>query len=324
MILHALSTPELTAGSENEAVRLALAGLLTEHGKERLAAPKALGERVRLAMGDWYASRKQAQAIEWYEGLIAEVKAAPTAASNPPAALEQLAKYYQARGEYAKAVAILERVEMYTQLPYYLGHAMVDAAEMYRSAGDDKKAEAFYARATEVGNGYDAGRALLLQAYFYYAGGSLDQARKYSRQALDRFQALKDANLINASRDFIEQAQTLLTYSETWQKEPIISKPREVRVKADEDVNFSDSLFARFRVRTLRDVPLAATCDNPKVKVRVESDTILNSARFKYFVEKQVIIEIPLIEAQKGFDAVVHVSSPNLEGQVQVLLHVEP
>jgi len=201
---------------------------------------------------------------------------------------------------------------------------MLNAAEMYRFAGDDKKAEAFYARATEVGNGYDAGRALLLQAYFYYSNGSLDQARKYSRQALDRFQALEDANLINASRDFAEQAQTLLTYSETWQKEPIICKPREVRVKTDEDVNFSDLLFARFRVRTLRDVPLTAVCYNPKIKVRIESDTILNSARFKYFVEKQVIIEIPLLEAQKGLDAVVRVSSPSLEGQAQVPLHVEP
>lgn len=263
-LLYALSTPTLLDESlENEPVRLGLAGLLIEHGAERL--PEALkNARLKRWIAYYFAGVPDARAVPLLEELLAEIRQpAPNEAEAVRAIylLMRLSGYYEKAGDANKAAETLLRAEDYARgfampdgaggrvvpIAGMVANRLLDAAQLYQRAGQPEKARELYARIAKYGYGWATGAALLHQAIqlvkqhrhtearellqtpvqglyadqvqvallsllgrSYRATGNLEEARRYSKSALQQYQALKNPLQNDGLEAWVKAAQDIV------------------------------------------------------------------------------------------------------------------
>ncbi len=147
---------------QGETARAALAGLLAEHGGERLKEweekPESLAVRVRLWLGEHYGKQGDERAVPLLESVLAygqkQAQAMPEKKlKNAPAtyfaAAERLAWFYRDKGKPEEAAKAWLRVpELLNESDWWVGDAQVEAAWVYTRV-DENKAEQSYRKAAQ-------------------------------------------------------------------------------------------------------------------------------------------------------------------------------
>lgn len=144
---------------------------------------------------------------------------------------------------------------------------------------------------------------LTLLSYSYYLEGKFDLAKQYARKSIAQYQSLKNPGKNQGLESEMDKAKGILSWSERWEKQPIIVEPTEIRVLGRWKEKFSWSL----QIQTDPAIPLTITVDNPKVHI-LHADKPANLKEF-YF-EKQVAVEIARENMGESVLANLIVSSP--------------
>jgi tetratricopeptide (TPR) repeat protein len=294
--LNADALPALLAQAEesnaaHKAARLALAGLLVRHDPELLQAPEKLGHRVRLALADYYASTHDEKAVAIYESLLAEVeKGGPQ--PREVFEVDKLAEYYKSAGQIDKAAEVMARAGTYTTVPALVGNGWVEAARLYRQAGEDEKADALYRKvittssewgwakglaiydwaSTLIAEGkYEEARKLLktpvtgqyaeqtripalcLLGFSYFQTQDFAMARQYSQEAITQYEALKNPLQNEGLQEIVEAAKNRLQTMAEW-KDKIFDLPLK-RLVAQRGVG--GTYHARLYVHSFQDRQVA-------------------------------------------------------------------
>ena len=340
-------------GQRDAAVRRALAGLLVEHGAERLKNAAALSPQLRLWLADYYQANQDVRAVALAESILAEIKSPVKGESSLVfQTVERLAWYYRDRGEYERGARMwLLMAGYHADVGWWTPDALIEAARLYAQAGQVEKAGELYARVPQYGNGWAAGLALsdqgwaliqrgkheearkllrqsfagtgangvrpamlLMLANSYFQTGDLSMARSLIEESIAQYNALTEKPQLMAS--FLKDAQQLLSRIEQLASEPIICEPREIYITVGRE---KELIRKELSIRSFKVFPLTVTTDNPKVKVIDNGSGGDN----KLYFQKGVIIQIAPEALKEDFEATLTVSSPKLaQKQVRVPVHV--
>jgi tetratricopeptide (TPR) repeat protein len=292
----------------------------------------------------------QAMTREWVEKWEAGDKAKINGAVP---GLHPLAWFYQGKGEKEKAAQTYERSAEYSVASAWVGSALVEAARLYGDVGQKEKSEVLYERALREGGGWSKGvamydrasalmkegrqdeaRKLLIQAAAgqntepvkvsllsllsrsYYLNGEFGEAYKYSKEAIA--QANRVEFLPNKGLEVqLNVANTILRWSEQWERGPTVIEPRELRLIIR---NWDkEPVIQRIFVHTFRPTTLEVTVNNPKIQVSLAKQSQDN----EYYSQKQILVEIAPYALAMSTDAEVSIHSPHFSDVIQVPLHVE-
>jgi len=339
-------TGTMVAGEAHNSVRLALAGLLAQHGGKALEDTAKLPSRVQLALADYYAGVGDEKAVPLYEILLSAVKQ-----DGPQPRwvfeLESLANFHKAKGRLAEAAATLAAVESYSTMPDMRGNVQISAARLYRRAGDDDKANALYTKIQKEGGTWAWGvglaiwdqanwligkdrhkeaRALLdqplqgryadqikigllaMRAYSYYRNAEWEAARRASLETVAYFKTLGETLKGEDIEAQVEAAQGYLALIDQWQKTPLIAEPAgiEETVPAVPNPAAPKTTTRRFTVSMHRAVPLTVAVEGKGLKATLVEKPPLDQGTS---CEQQVIVEWATADATAGIDAAVIVTS---------------
>ena len=234
-----------------------------------MPAPLAIESAIARQIADQYALAGDERAVSHYEQLLAAVeKQGPQEIEVPEVA--QLAEFYKATGQPAKAAEVLARTARYMKSPaYIIGNSMVEAARLYREAGDEVKANEMYRKVIETPSEwgwakgiaiYELSSALItagrhkeaqgllstpfggahaeqiqialvsLLARSYYASGDLERARQASGQVA--VLVAKAGTVLGGEglEEQVEAARQMEEWSAKWQKSGLVVEPVEIRL----------------------------------------------------------------------------------------------
>lgn len=339
-------------GKIDAGLRQSLMALLVRHGGERLQDPSKLTPKVRLWLGDYYQASKDARAVPVLESVLAELQDKSKNKGREPLVfqtVERLAWHYRDAGQLEKAAETWLRLEQLLPEPnWMMADASVEAARLYTQMGDEKKADELYSKVPQYGQAWFTGvalfdqvsqsinqgkhekaRKLLFQSVTgdvtpikaslfsllsksYYCTGEWDKARKYSEEAIERFNRLENSARNEELKAEVNMVQARLRWSEQWLVSPILCEPRELHVPLHQ---VNKPIMKRLSIRMFRAAPLTVVSNDPKVKVQLldkEQDS-------EYFVEKEILVEVSPEPHQKDFNALLTITSPQFPAaQVQV------
>lgn len=284
----------------DDALRRALVKLLVEHGGERLKDTGKLPITVRLWMADYYGNIGDERVLALVESVIADLK--PGAVGQEDVALqavERLGWYWRDKGEYEKGAQAWERLPlMFKVQSWWSADAMVEAARMWKSAGQNEKAQALYAKVAPIGDDWLTGlaswdqarsligkgehekaRAILMQhplksgqaqilkysllAYSYYRTGDFDKARQWAAQAINKHLGLKDEERKRDLDDAMYFAYSVFTWTEQWSKKILVCWPPAITVER------GAATSSQINLRTFPQRDLSVKVDRPGVQVRL-------------------------------------------------------
>jgi tetratricopeptide (TPR) repeat protein len=325
--LRLLTAQASESDEAHQTVRLALGGLLARHDAEAAQSPEKWSDPVRLAVADYWASVGDERAVALYEGLLAEKERAGQAERWVPE-LEKLARYYQTVGQPVKGAEVMTRMEKYTTDAAQIGNGWVEAARLYRQAGEDEKAEALYRKVIETPSewGWAKGLAIydhtstlisvgkyeearkLLQtpitgqyadqikialtanmAWSYYLLGDFDEAQKYCLKAIAQYNSLRHPLQGEGLEAELAKSQAILDQVEDWTHEPIKCDPLHVDVLVSQ--NAKEPIERWVTVVAFAPTPLEATCSNPKITIQITDNWQRNSLTMELRIKVKIAAE---------------------------------
>jgi predicted negative regulator of RcsB-dependent stress response len=180
----------------------------------------------------------------------------------------------------------------------------------------------------EKGN-YDEGRKLLLQVLAssdgelrmalllvlsrsFYRTGDFTSAYHYASEAISQQSANPNQNLTV----FVKDATEIVASIEQWNRTPILCDPQQLIIASDPKVHANRPVVRRLKARTLRNVPLVVSVDDPSFKARVVQDNGWEVEQIDtpgYIYEKEVIIEVAAQALKEGAQATLVISSPEFK-----------
>ena len=223
-----------------------LAELLARHGDALLEQPEALPLVARVALADFYARQKDARAIALYESVLRE-RVAGGKSVRPVSEVWSLAGFYRDTGEVERAVATYLRAGDYSTSRHMIDEMKIEAARLLRANGKSERAGLLYQQVQSEGAGwmkgmalYDEARALMAQGQHeearqllktpvegknaeqvkvgllallgdsYLRTGDMEEARRYSRSALEQYNGLSKPLQGEGLREVVHAAQERL------------------------------------------------------------------------------------------------------------------
>lgn len=183
---------------QGETARAALAGLLDDHGGERLREweekPESLALRVRLWLGEHYGKKGDERAVPLLESVLSEGQKQAQAMlekklKNAPAtyfiAAERLAWFYRDQGKPEEAAQAWLRVpQLHDESDWRVADALVETARSYTQAGDKTKAQAAYDQVPQYGQAWYSGLAIYDQALALIEANKHAEGRALLQQPL--------------------------------------------------------------------------------------------------------------------------------------------
>lgn len=154
-------------GQSDNSLRLSLAGVLVNHGGERLQEVSKVPLPVRVWLADYFQNQKDARVLTWGESVLSELKVPQGEAQERLAfqAIERMGWFYRDQGQYEKgAQNWLRLLTLVSPGSSSQPDAMLEAARLYTAAGQSREARELYARVDQSDNGHFRGMALYDQA----------------------------------------------------------------------------------------------------------------------------------------------------------------
>lgn len=154
-------------GQNDDRLRLSMAGVLVNHGGERLKDVSKVPLPVRVWLADYFQNQGDARVLTWGESVLSELKAPKGEAQERMAfqAIERMGWFYRDQGQYEKgAQTWLRLTSLISSQSPSQPDALLEAARLYEQSGDASKAQLLYARVEQGSNTKMRGLAFYDQA----------------------------------------------------------------------------------------------------------------------------------------------------------------
>jgi tetratricopeptide (TPR) repeat protein len=338
------------AGKKNEKVRRQLAGLLAEHGGEKLQPMEKLPPTVRLWLADYYQAIKDERCVALCESILHEIKASVKDESALVfQSIERLGWFYRNVGQYEKSGQSWLRMKDYhDHVGWWIPDSLVAAARQYKRAGNQAKAQELYAQVPAFGNGWFTGlalydqaeelvnkgqhiesRKLLLQevkgdraetiqvalwallSSSYYATGEFNLAQEYAKSALNQYKTLRNPPTDLGFKLQISIAEKVLEWSEKWLKQPFFV---ERRVIVGSRKPGQEVTAGSIYIRSSKPLPFSIQTSDPRVKVQQatppEPKLVLGK---QFYFEQEVTWEWVQQKDEQNLKSKITISSPEVK-----------
>jgi tetratricopeptide (TPR) repeat protein len=346
-----------------------LVEVMVRYLPERVTKPESLSASIQYRVGDYFFKKREARGAEIFGKLLAEIRKKPaeTKVAKPwyhPLVVTRLGEWHRSRGDYAAALNILTDALTVSQQANYAADWSLQAARSYRALGDKERARKFYQQAKTYGQSWYVGLALFdeardlmaagrheearqllkqpvtgegasmaqvsllsLQAHSYFLTGDFEAAQQVGKEAKQLFESLSSNQKERVQTSF-DLSRTALERITQWQTTPIQCKPSHLAVQGNKQQ--TTSLIRRFKVRTLRDVPLRVETDDKRLTARIVENDGWQTANQKREissdkgVEKEVVVVIAPEMLWENGQSALKINSPEIpDFMVQVTMRVQ-
>ena len=283
------------------------------------AAAFLASERLAWFYRDSDQHEKEVQSWLGLPVLLAETPLQKSTNWMLPDALIGAARGYNALGQDEKARGLYAQIPQYGH-GWFTGLALNDQASALVSKGKHKEARQLLDTPLKDQGDEQIRIALLsLQALSYYKTGELEAASRSAQQVVEQVSSVKLRSGMGLEAT-VNVAQAILNWGARWAENPIVAEPTELRVVLPIPFTSNDKVTRRVFIRSLRDVPLIVTADDPHIKVHFAED----KRETDYFVQKEIVVEVSPQDQGKSRDVNLMVSSPQFPAyQAQIPIHIE-
>jgi tetratricopeptide (TPR) repeat protein len=329
-----------------------LAEVVANKAPELIADVEKVAPQAKLRLAPYFLEVRDPRAVPFYESILAAIPQPPRDQDALP--VFKLSDYYAAIGDYKKAAETRERMKDYTTNPKFLANSEIETARFYQRMGEEEKAQKNYDGVSRHGYGWATGlvlydrasalvdkgkhqeaRELLMKSvegeyadqikvfmlsllgYSCYRTDEFEKAKKFAEAAIAQYKSLNPPLQREGLENQVFIAEQCLHWIEQRKKYPIVCDPDELNVV----VNRREKPFVwEVLVRTFQPVPLVVTCNDDRIKIRIEDQV----TDLGYFFEVYVHAEVASSSVVKSLDTILEVSSPRFPNfKTQVPLHIK-
>lgn len=228
-----------------------------------------------------------------------------------PDATWQAGRMYLWSGQADKAEAYFTQVNAQDD-KFYRSMVAYDKANALMSAGKNTEARQLVDQTLKVVTApVDRGIQFMLLSQACYAIGDMSAAELAAQSCLDEAAKAENVNPMIGFDAVANTARDLLRWSRTWQKQPLVCSVEELAHSVASPTAKGRVWRTSFFVRSLKQVPLLVSSDDPRVKCTVQP--VMNDPWFpnreNRFVEQTVKVEVPV---ESALSTVLHITSTQL------------
>jgi tetratricopeptide (TPR) repeat protein len=236
----------------------------------------------------------------------------------------EAARWFTKQGEIETAQIL------YTKIPLYSNNfvsqvALLDQVQMLFLQGKTTEGRALLNKIAVQGNREINTIRLLMLSRSYLSTFEIEEARRYAMEAATQ-QTPGNADA------FGRAAGELVKRLDGWMLTPIRCEPAMVHLDVPSKAGVNKTLVRRVTIRTLGDVPLNVTVNNPAIKVQVLDTEVWGHKKVVHAVmsgrepeiSRQILVKYTPNALQYSGDTVLKVGSAKLgDFQASIPLHID-